>query len=112
MKSPRYNLIEDMRDDSRWVRLLSDNGIRASSSFGLNLTQCPYLTYQAPYKYRGSDKPNVPYFYQLFQTISSSTSPEFSYEIIQQQYMPSLVIKVSNQTEIRNQLDHRSDLYK
>lgn len=107
MKSPRYNLIEDMRDDSRWVRLLSDNGIRASSSSGLNLTQFPYLTYQAPYKYRGSDEPNGLYFYQLFQTVSTSSGQEFSYEITQQQYTPSLIVKVSNQTEIRQQLHHR-----
>ncbi|MGQ8873174.1 FRG domain-containing protein [Paenibacillus sp. TSA_86.1] len=108
-KSSQYNLIDDMHDDPRWGRLLPDNDNLGSPK--LNLAQFPYLTYQVPYKYRGSDEPNGLYFYQLFQTVSSSSNPEFSYEIIQQQYTPSLIVKVSNQTEIREQLHHRLGLY-
>jgi hypothetical protein len=110
MKSSRYNLIEDMADDPRWINLFSDNDKKRSSNPGL--AQFPYLIYQAPYKYRGSDEPNGLYFYQLFQTVSSSSRPEFSYEIMQQQYTPSLIVKVSNPTEIREQLHHRLGLYK
>jgi|GEM_PF-5396337 len=110
MKSSRYNLIEDMADDPRWINLFSDNDKKRSSNPGL--AQFPYLIYQAPYKYRGSDEPNGLYFYQLFQTVFSSSNPEFSYEIIQQHYAPSLIVKVSNQTEIREQLHHRLGLYR
>lgn len=109
MKSSRYNIIEDMVDDPRWISLLSDNDKKRPSK--PDLAQFPYLIYQAPYKYRGSDEPNGLYFYQLFQTVPSSSSSEFSYEIIQQQYTPSLIVKVSNQTEIREQLHHRLGLY-
>lgn len=110
MKSSRYNLIEDMADDPRWINLFSDNDKKRSSNPGL--AQFPYLIYQAPYKYRGSDEPNGLYFYQLFQTVPSSCSPEFSFEIMQQQYTPALIVKVLNQTEIREQLHHRLGLYK
>ena len=110
MASTHYNLIEDMSDDPRWIRLLSGNDNRVSSQS--DLVQFPYLTYQVPYKYKGSDQPNGLYFYQLFQTGSSSSSPEFTYDIVQQQYTPSLIVKVSNQTEIREQLHHRLGLYK
>jgi hypothetical protein len=110
MKSSRYNLIEDMADDPRWINLFSDNDKKRSSNPGL--AQFPYLIYQAPYKYRGSDEPYGLYFYQLFQTVFSSSNPEFSYEIIQQHYAPSLIVKVSNQTEIREQLHHRLGLYR
>lgn len=110
MKSSRYNLIEDMVGDPRWISLLSDHDTKGFPK--PDLAQMPYLIYQAPYKYRGSDEPNGLYFYQLFQTVSSSCSPEFSFEIMQQQYTPALIVKVLNQTEIREQLHHRLGLYK
>lgn len=110
MKTSRYNLIEDMGDDPRWINLLSDHDKKGFHK--PDLAQMPYLIYQAPYKYRGSDEPNGLYFYQLFQTVPSSCSPEFSFEIMQQQYTPVLIVKVLNQTEIREQLHHRLGLYK
>ncbi|WP_145414583.1 FRG domain-containing protein [Paenibacillus xylanexedens] len=110
LKTSRYNLIEDMVDNPRWINLLSDHDKKRPSK--PDLAQLPYLIYQAPYKYRGSDEPNGLYFYQLFQTVFPSSGPEFSYEIMQQHYEPSLIVKVSNQTEIREQLHHRLRLYK
>lgn len=110
LKASRYNLIEDMVDDPRGVSLLSDHDKKRPSK--PDLAQFPYLIYQVPYKYRGSDEPNGLYFYQLFQTVFPSSSPEFSYEIIQQHYAPSLIVKVSNQTEIREQLHHQLGLNK
>ncbi|MCM3134336.1 FRG domain-containing protein [Paenibacillus polysaccharolyticus] len=111
IKASRYNLIEDMGEDPRWINLLSNHDKKRDSPKP-DLAQMPYLIYQAPYKYRGSDEPNGLYFYQFFQTVPSSSSPEFSFEIIQQQYTPALIVKVRNQTEIREHLHHRLGLYK
>ena len=111
MNSSRYNLIEDMVDDPRWINLFSDNDKKRDSSKSA-LARLPYLIYQVPHKYRGSDEPNGLYFYQLFQTVVSSSNPEFSCEIMQQQYTHALIVKVSNQTEIREQLHQQMGLYK